>query len=251
MSSRIPTYREVPSYDEFRNRAKNRELTLHEKCGFPDAIRSGKSAEIYVDICSKLTMLSKPGVRVLDIGPGCSELAQYIIEATDASDQSLTVIDSPEMLCLLPDRHHLRKIEGPFPECLASNKQSVGTFDAILTYSVAQTIFKHGNLFSFIDSAVQLLNEEGQFLIGDIPNATMRKRFMTSISGRVYHQSHHPNVPEPEVRLNVLEAGQIDDGVMLGIISRMRGAGLHAFVLPQPADLPHGNRREDILIKRP
>lgn len=45
--------------------------------------------------------------------------------------------------------------------------------------------------------------------------------------------------------------GEIDDGVILGLFARMRGAGLSAFVVPQAPDLPTGNRREDILIVRP
>jgi hypothetical protein len=49
---------------------------------------------------------------------------------------------------------------------------------------------------------------------------------------------------------NSLESGQIDDGVILGLVARMRAAGLHAFVLPQGPDLPMATRREDILIMR-
>jgi hypothetical protein len=251
MSSAIPTYQQVPSYEDFRERAQDSNLSLNEKCGFPDAFRSGQSAQIYADICSKLTVLCKPGVNVLDIGPGCSELAHFIIERTGFNNQSLTVIDSPEMLSLLPEKSHLTKIEGPFPDCIQKSEQTLRPFDAILAYSVAQTVFKHSNIFAFIDCAVHLLNEQGQFLIGDIPNVTMRKRFMITASGRAYHKIHYPHLPQPEILPNLLEPGQIDDGVVLGIIARMRGAGLHAFLLPQPADLPHGNRREDILIKKP
>jgi len=47
-----------------------------------------------------------------------------------------------------------------------------------------------------------------------------------------------------------LEPAQIDDGVILGLIARMRAAGLHAFVLPQGPGLPMATRREDILIMR-
>jgi hypothetical protein len=48
----------------------------------------------------------------------------------------------------------------------------------------------------------------------------------------------------------MLEPGQLDDGVILGLIARMRNAGFNAFVLPQRADLPMATRREDILIVR-
>ena len=250
MSSALSSYNFLPSYEEFRERAKNPAFSLNEKCGFPEAFRSGQSARIFADICSKLIVLANPGIKLLDIGAGCTELAHHIIEATGRHGQSLTVIDSPEMLSLLPDGSHLTKIEGPFPDCTQKIALPLGPFDAILAYDVVQTVFRDSNLFAFVDSAVQLLKDQGRFLIGDIPNATMRKRFMVSASGKVFHESHYPDLPEPSIVFNSLEPAQIDDGVILGLIARMRAAGLHAFVLPQRSDLPMATRREDILIMR-
>jgi len=250
MSNTLSNYNFLPSFEEFRERAKNDALSLNEKCGFPEAFRSGQSARIFADICSKLTVLTKPGVKFLDIGAGCSELAHHIVEATGLHRQSLTVVDSPEMLRLLPDRSHVTKIEGAFPDCIQKTAHILGTFDAILTYGVVQSVFRDSNLFAFVDFAVQLLNDQGQFLIGDIPNATMRKRFMVSASGKTYHRSHYSDLPEPKVLFNTLEPGQLDDGLILGLIARMRNAGFHAFVLPQGADLPMATRREDVLIMR-
>jgi hypothetical protein len=250
MSRTLSNYNFLPSFDEFRERAKNTALSLNEKCGFVEAFRSGQSARIFSDICSKLTTLTKPDVKLLDIGAGCTELAHHIVETTGHHRQSLTVIDSPEMLSLLPDRQHVTKIEGPFPDCIQKIAHTIGTFDAILAYSVVQSVFRDSNIFEFVDSAAQLLNEHGQFLIGDIPNGTMRKRFMVSASGKAYHRINYSDLPEPKVQFNTLEPGQLDDGVILGLIARMRNAGFHAFVLPQGADLPMATRREDILIVR-
>ena len=251
MSSSLSSYNFLPSYEEFRERAKNPALTLNEKCGFPEAFRSGQSARIFADICSKLIALTNTGAKLLDIGAGCTELAHHIVEATGRHGQSLTVIDSPEMLSLLPDRSHLTKIEGPFPDCIQRIAEPLGPFDGILAYDVLQTVFRDGNLFAFVDSAVQLLKNQGQFLIGDIPNATMRKRFVISPSGKVYHEQYYSDLPEPSIVFNSLEPGQIDDGIILGLVARMRTAGLHAFVVPQGPDLPMATRREDILIMRP
>jgi cyclopropane fatty-acyl-phospholipid synthase-like methyltransferase len=214
MSSTLSSYNFLPSFEDFRERAQNAALSLNEKCGFAEAFRSGQSARIFADICSKLTMLTNPGVKLLDIGAGCTELALHIVEMTGRHRQSLTVIDSPEMLSLLPDRSHVIKIEGSFPECIQRNAHILGTFDAILAYSVVQSVFRDSNLFAFLDFAVQLLNDQGRFLIGDIPNATMRKRFMVSASGKAYHKSHYSDLPEPKVLFNTLEPGQLDDGVI-------------------------------------
>jgi hypothetical protein len=55
---------------------------------------------------------------------------------------------------------------------------------------------------------------------------------------------------DPDVTFNVLEPGQIDDTVIIGLVLRARLAGFDAFVLPQAPDLPMANRREDVLVTR-
>ena len=129
-------YNFLPSYEEFRERAKNDAFSLNEKCGFPEAFLSGQSALIFADIFSKLTVLANPGVKLLDVGAGCTDLAHYIIEATGRYGLSLTVIDSPEVPSLLPDKSHLTKIEGPLPR-LCSENCALGPFDAILACKAA------------------------------------------------------------------------------------------------------------------
>ncbi len=162
----------------------------------------------------------------------------------------MTLIDSPEVLDLLPNPHNIIKLPGAFPGCLRGRIDAIGPFHAILAYSVAQIVFAEADLFAFVDFAAGLLEEGGTFLIGDISNISMRKRFLASASGRAYHREHYPDVPEPVVTFNVREPGRIDDAVILALLARMRAAGFQAFVVPQAADLPYANRREDILIQR-
>lgn len=242
-----PSKYRVRGYEEFRRRATDPSLSLTEKCGIAEEFRAGHEPAILADICSKLTNLKRPGTRICDIGAGCSELSRMIIEATGRNGQSLTAIDSPEMLALLPSAPHLSKIEGPFPDCLDAIG-AIGPFDAILANEVAATVFEDGKLFAFVDAAVQLLAEHGQLLLSSIANASMRKRFMASAAGKSYHAKYYAHLPPPLSVFNALEPGQIDDGVVLGLLARMRGAGFNAFVLPEAPDLPMANRREDILI---
>jgi hypothetical protein len=108
-----------------------------------------------------------------------------------------------------------------------------------------------GNLWGFVDALAGLLAPGGQLLIGDIPNASMRRRFLSSAAGRTYHQAHFGDAAPPEIAFNRLEPGAIDDAVVLGCIARLRAAGFDAFVVPQSPELPMANRREDILIHRP
>lgn len=242
---------DVPGYKAFKDRANDSTLSPNEKAGFPDSYRAGRSSAIFADICSKLPSLLRPKTSFLDIGPGCGELGIHITEHCQRLGIRHTVIDSADVLRLLPDYPNLAKVEGPFPQCLQGRAHPLGPFDGILAYSVVQYVFAESNIFSFVDSALQVLNQSGAFLIGDIPNATMRKRFLVSPNAKNYHRHHYPYLPEPRVNFNVPEPGQIDDSVVLGLLARIRAAGLHGFVIPQNIDLPMSNRREDILVQRP
>lgn len=248
--SRAISY-DVAGYEAFCERANDPTLSPNQKAGFPDSYRAGRSADIFKDICAKLPSLNNPGSRFLEIGSGCGELGQHIADYCNQTRILHTVIDSPQVLRHLSDHANLTKIAGPFPHCLHSLAHPLGKFDAILVYSVLQYVFVEGSIFSFVDAAIELLDRTGALLIGDIPNATMRKRFLASASGKLYHQQHYPNSPEPLVEFNVPELERIDDAVVLGLVARARAAGLQAFVVPQGPGLPMANRREDILIQRP
>lgn len=240
----------VSGYEGFRERAKSTSLSPNEKAGFPDYMRVGQSGVILSDIRSKIPAFDRDGSRLLDIGIGCGELGHFIVDFCSQRKIALTIVDSEEVLRHLPDRPLVTKIVGPFPDCSAQAAASLESFDGIVTYSVLQYVFAEANAFAFVDAAVSLLKPNARLLIGDIPNATMRKRFLVSDAGKEHHHRHYSNLPEP-VRFNSLDAGQIDDGVVLGILARLRAAGMHAFIMPQDPKLPMANRREDLLIWRP
>jgi len=155
------------------------------------------------------------------------------------------------MLDLLPEGKQIRKIPAYYPNCPELFEEYAGKVDAILVYSVIQYVFVESSLWDFLDLSLSLLSEGGEMLIGDIPNTSMRKRFLSSTRGIKYHQEYASTTQPPEVKFNNIERHQIDDTVVFSILARARLQGFDAFVLPQPADLPMSNRREDILIRRP
>lgn len=246
-----PAAYSVAGFEAFRRRAADPRLSPHEKSGFPDPYREGRGGTILNDILAKMPPLCERGRRVLDIGPGSSSLPMAVIEHCIRQQHSLVLVDSAEMLALLPDHAALTKIAGAFPAVLPAVQKTGAGFDAILVYSVAQYVFAEGNLWSFVDLAAGLLNPGGTLLIGDLPNATMRKRFLASEAGREHHRRHVDPDNDPVVDFNLAEPGQINDAVILAILQRMRLAGFDAFVLPQAPELPQASRREDILIRRP
>jgi cyclopropane fatty-acyl-phospholipid synthase-like methyltransferase len=239
------------SYADFRELAKDASLSKYEKIGFPNAYREGKEAAIFVDIKSKLSLLSEEGKVILDIGTGCSDLPQMLIEQCEANTHQLLLVDSEEMLALLPSATFIKKYPGMYPSAIYDFNQLKGKVDVILLYSVLHYIFVEGNIYSFLDKSLSLLSPGGQMLIGDIPNSSKRKRFFSSETGMRFHQEFTKTKELPKMRFLKIEDGQIDDVVIMGLVNRARSQGFDAYVLPQRPELPMANRREDILIMRP
>jgi hypothetical protein len=238
-------------FEDFRRLASDPSLSKYEKIGFPDSYRSGHEPVIFADICTKLTNLDLNGQNVADIGPGCSDLPMLLINHCRARNDQLHLIDSTEMLAHLPDDPIVLKHPGLFPNCPDFIEQHQAKLDAILCYSVLHYVLLDVAFFRFIDLSLSLLAPKGQFLIGDIPNISKRKRFFSSETGIRFHQKFMNTADEPEVQFNNIEHDQIDDAVVMAILQRARAQGFDAYVLPQNAALPMANRREDILITRP
>ena len=239
-------------FEAFRQLAGEAGLSRHEKVGFPDSYRDGKEAAIFADMRAKLPSLQKPGCHVLEIGPGCSALPVMLADLCAQQNGRLILVDSAEMLALLPDAPHVQKVPGAFPEALASQQETLrGQIDTIVAYSVVQYVFAEGNLFGFLDHCLALLADGGELLLADLPNTSMRKRFFASSTGVATHRAYTGRDEKPELHFNTPEPGQIDDSIVLAMLARARAQGFHAWVLPQAAALPMANRREDLLIRKP
>ena len=239
-------------FEDFKSMAVDKTLSRYEKIGFPDSYRSGKEEYIFDDITDKLTNLNKKDKTVVDIGPGCSSLALMLIDLCRTRKHHLVLIDSKEMLEQLPNDIFITKIPAYYPdECEWIFKKYARKVDVILTYSVFHYVFAEGNIFNFLDRSLILLSDGGEMLIGDIPNTSKRKRFFHSPNGIKFHQDFTGKNELPSVNFNVIEPEQIDDAVILSMIMRCQQSGFDAYCLPQSADLPMANRRDDILVRRP
>ena len=238
-------------FDDFRALAGDDSLTANEKVGFPESYRANKEGAILADLVAKLPALVDTNRIVIDIGPGCGDLARLFIDHCERHQHELVLIDSEEMLTHLPDTSHAKKISAYYPQCPQVFEAYSGRVDAIVVYSVFQYVFAEGNAWDFVDRSMSLLAPGGRLLLGDIPNITRRKRFFASETGVRFHQTFTQTDEVPKVDFNVMEPGHIDDAVVLAIVARARAAGFDAYVMPQADDLPMANRREDILIVRP
>lgn len=241
-------------YEGFRKLATDDRLDPHEKIGFPTAYREGFEAAILADILAKLPRLaSDNGLKVVDIGPGCAGLPRLVIDLCRDRGHTLVLVDSPEMLALLPDAPGVTvKCPGLFPTNAAEAARALGgPADAILCYSVLHYIYLDSNLFDFIDRTVAMLAPEGRALIGDIPNHSKRRRFFATERGQAFHRAFTGSSQPYQVAYDAPAPGKIDDAVLTGLIQRAQAAGCDAYLLPQGAGLPMANRRDDLLLARP
>ena len=240
------------TFDDFRRMAADKSLSPYEKIGFPNSYREGKEQAIWSDILAKLPGLSGRNKVVLDIGPGCSELPSMLIDLCRENGHTLLLVDSAEMLAQLPDHDFIEKHVALYPDCPELLSRYAGQVDVMLCYSVLHYVFVEGNVWAFVDTSIELLAHGGDLLIGDVPNSSMRRRFFSSPRGVEYHRAFTGDAEAvPEVSFGTVQSGVIDDSVVLGLLHRARLAGCDSYVLPQGADLPMANRREDVLIRRP
>ncbi len=238
-------------FDDFKKMSKDKNLSIYEKIGFPDNYREGKEHLIFNDIKSKITLLSRKNKMVLDIGPGCSELPNMIIDLCKEKNHKAYIIDSEEMLSNIKDRDFLCKINAFYPNCSDFMKKFQGKFDIIICYSVFHYIYPDVSIDDFLDSSLSLLAPGGQFLIGDIPNISKRKRFFSSQAGIEFHKDFMKTDKMPVIEYDKIDSNQINDDTIYYMLERSRKKGFDAYVMPQNNSLPMANRREDIFISRP
>lgn len=243
-------------FDSFREMALDPTLSSNERSGFPDEIRSGAEQEILTDIVAKLPMLAAVGATVVDIGCGANALTYALIDHCKQHQHLLILVDSAEVLSHLQSQPgtsdgSLLLIPGEFPKNSALLSRYVSSCDAVVAYSVLQYVFADSNVHGFLDASLSLLAPGGRLLLGDVPNASMRRRFLASDAGREFHRVYTGRDDDPTLSWGALPVGEIDDGVIYGLVARTREAGFHAWLVPQAEHLPMANRREDLICHRP
>ncbi|MEI8309163.1 MAG: class I SAM-dependent methyltransferase [Verrucomicrobiota bacterium] len=211
-----------------------------------------KEAErrIVADVYQKLKL--EPRDSLLEIGCNVGNLLvplSFLVARCSG-------IDHPACLAKLRTRHpgeNLDLIEGNFLDL-----QITDSFGKLLCYSVLHCIGQ-GELFPFIDKALALLTPGGRALFGDLPNASLKARFLASNVGKEFEKEWRgmlvKSTSQPSANPPGLEpdpdTASFDDDRLMEIVLRYRNLGFHVYLLPQPPDLPFGNTREDLLIVKP
>lgn len=236
------------SFEDFRERANNKNLSKWEKIGFPDSYRRGIEKKIFEDI-SKKTNINRENIKILDIGCGCSDLVNLFIENAKDFNQELYLVDSEEMLNNIDNEKinsNIHLTPGYFPKIDLVAKGNI-KFDTIIIYSVIQYVFLEQSIFKFIHTCMNMLKSGGTILIGDIPNFSARDRFLNSEDGKNFLSKHNKKQKEA-LNFDHENFERIDDTIIISLLSRFRNFGCETYLLPQLGELTFSNRREDILI---
>lgn len=240
------------NFEKYRQLAKDKTLSIYEKIGFPNAYRQNSEEDIFADILAKLPLLKfGRNLKILDLGCGCSNLQKFISEICAKQNHTLYLSDSQEMLDLIENKTNEIKIAGLFPNESFEKIKAIKGVDVILCYSVFHYIFVDSNVWYFLDCVLEILNDGGEILIGDIPNISKRKRFFASKNGIKFHQNFTKSKEIPKVKFNCIESGKIDDALLLSIVLKCQNSGFDAYIMPQNKILPFANRRDDLLIRKP
>ena len=238
-------------FDDFQSMARDESLSPNERSGFPESYRAGAEGAILADIVAKAARPRRRAGDVVDIGCGATPLTQAIDNLCHDRGHELLLIDGPAVLAQLPDASGVTKLAGRFPDLPLVEAEWTARCDAIVAYSVMQFVFVEASIFGFLDAVLAMLRPGGRILLGDLPNHSMRRRFLASEAGRAFHHQYMQTDDEPDVSWPVLPSSELDDASVMALLSRARAAGFHAWLMPQAAGLPMANRREDLVIERP
>ena len=193
-----------------------------------------------------------PMDTLLDIGSGIGTLTCTLADFV----RSVTAVDHADVLARMPNRPNVEKLSGDFLTLDMGERR----YSRILAYSMLHYVGSVAEVNALIDKALGLLLPEGLMLLGDVPNDDLRKRNATTASGQRLCLVLGLRMVGAEDERHKMEAAleeppelpgvEFNDGVLLGILARVRAAGHHAWLMRQPGSLPFAHAREDVVIQK-
>ena len=222
------------------------------KQGVSPTVEAGRYASqaeaerrIVPDVMAKLDL--QPDDSVLEIGCGTGNLLIPISFLVD----TVTGVDHPDILTRLetrfPDR--IEPLPGNFLDIPLDRK-----FSKILIYSVLHCLTDEPEATAFLEKALRLVAPGGRLLLGDLPNANRKTRFLESDTGKAFEAEWRKqggaNFSHHDLGLaRDSDVFQPDDRSIAALASLGHRLGFNAYLMPQNTNLPFGHTREDLLFQ--
>jgi 2-polyprenyl-3-methyl-5-hydroxy-6-metoxy-1,4-benzoquinol methylase len=210
------------------------------------SLQQADEKNIIHDIISKLEL--SPDDDLLEIGCGPGNLLiplSFLV-------RKATGIDHPCVLERLATRFDDEAIEGIAGNFLDLNIDR--QFSKVLVYSVLHYLSDEDEVIYFVEKAVHLLRPGGILLLGDIPNADRKARFLATPAGKDFEKQWNSAGRDRTASVEGLaednQMVKFYDEFVLRILLHFRKRGLFSYVFPQPYNLPFGFSREDIIIRK-
>ena len=206
---------------------------------------------IIKDVMEKLDI--GPDDRLLEIGCGPGNL----LIPLSFMVRSAAGIDHPNVCEFLKSRFSDPKVHVIGCNFLDYEPAADEEFDKVLMYSVVNTLSDYGEAVEFIDKAVGLVAAGGRLLLGDIANIDRKNRFVRSEAGKAFEaewEKKMADTPQPPQECELPRDDKVfqpDDRFVVSLMRRYRARGFDTCVRAQPADLPFGRTREDLIVRRP
>ncbi len=231
---------------------------LADEKDIPDSNQNGRYALqseaenlIPCDLISKL----KPDPKDVFLDVGCGTGLNLLAFASRV--KSATACDHVNVLKKLRAKNpglQCKYLPGNFLDVAMPER-----YTAILVYSVVQSFPNLKTVYALIDKALGCLAPGGRILLGDLPNADKKSRFLETKVGAAFEKNwaleqskNHHNDKGWQILYSAGETFvKLGDSEILGFVAYIRERGYHAHILNQHHGLPFGATREDILITCP
>lgn len=206
--------------------------------------------KILPEIIKNLNLNKKD--KLIDIGCGSGNITMHISKKVN----TVTAVDFPKILDALKARsikkniRNINYIPGNFLNLKIQKK-----FNKILAYSVIHYMRDINQLKVLIRKILKITLPSGKILLGEVPNISMKKRFLNSKIGKKIDQRFKVDVERLNKKYpNSMNLNnkfiRIGDKDLSSIIFYCNKLGADAYILPIENGLPFCNSRVNILIKK-
>ena len=184
--------------------------------------------------------------KFIEIGSGLGNLLIPLSKYVGKT----TALDHPTIIKNLKKRVGKKKnfsfISGNFLKKKINFK-----YDKILVYGVLHCLKNSKEVNNFIYKGIKILKNGGIIFFGDIPNESLKQKFLNSRKGKIFQKKWKRSVSKQKFEAkNFGSLVKFNNKTIFNIIRKFENKRTEVYVIPQPNDHPFSNTRVDLIIKK-